>query len=58
MESKCEMCRFRYSWDCDDGLAYPKNGCEYFKLDMDTLSDNQRDLLIVMGLLEDTQDWW
>lgn len=20
--SKCDFCRYRYSWDCDDGLPY------------------------------------
>ena len=31
--SKCDFCRFRHSWDCDDGLPYPENGCKDFTLD-------------------------
>lgn len=38
----CEHCRYRHSWDCDDGLAYPKNGCDNFALDFDTLTDKQK----------------
>ena len=41
-ESVCENCKYRYSWDCDDGLAYPKNGCKDFELDFSTLSKKQQ----------------
>lgn len=37
--SKCNFCKSRYSWDCDDGLPYPENGCEYFSLDSNTLTE-------------------
>lgn len=25
----CDHCRSRYSWDCDDGMAYPRGDCRY-----------------------------
>ena len=43
-ESKCvcDHCKSRYSWDCDDGMAYPRGGCKDFSLDWDTLSNKQK----------------
>lgn len=38
----CDHCRFRHSWDCDDGLAYPRNGCDNFELDFSTLKKKQQ----------------
>lgn len=38
----CDHCKFRYSWDCDDGLAYPRGGCKSFELDWKTLTPNQQ----------------
>jgi len=38
----CEHCRYRYSWDCDDGLPYPKRGCDDFELDFATLTSKQQ----------------
>lgn len=38
----CNHCTYQYSWDCDDGLPYPKNGCEDFKLDFETLTKKQQ----------------
>lgn len=38
----CEHCRSRHSWDCDDGYAYPKGGCDNFELDYSTLSNKQK----------------
>lgn len=38
----CDHCKSRYSWDCDDGMAYPRGGCKYFSLDWDTLSNKQK----------------
>ena len=38
----CDHCKSRYSWDCDDGLAYPRGGCDEFSLDWDTLSGKQQ----------------
>ena len=37
----CEHCQYRYSWDCQDDFK-PKNGCESFKLDFDTLTKKQQ----------------
>ncbi len=45
--SLCEYCKSRYSWDCDDGLAYPECGCENFSLDYCALSDEQKEKLSI-----------
>ena len=50
MKSKCEHCKYRYSWECDDGLPYPKNGCDSFQLDEDTLSKEQLDVLLLLDI--------
>ena len=44
--SLCEYCKSRYSWDCDDGLAYAEHGCENFTLDYCTLTDEQKEKII------------
>lgn len=41
----CEHCRFRYSWNCDDGLPYPAGGCENFELDFSTLTKKQQNAI-------------
>lgn len=46
--SLCEYCKSRYSWDCDDGLAYPEHGCKDFTLDYRTLTDEQKEKIIDM----------
>lgn len=38
----CEHCRYRHSWDCDDGLPYPPRGCDDFVLDFETLTKKQQ----------------
>ena len=40
--SVCEHCQYRHSWDCDDGLPYPKKGCDDFELDFGTLTKKQQ----------------
>ena len=52
----CEHCKSRYSWDCDDGLAYPKHGCEDFELDWNTLSNKQKKAVI--RNLDDKEKCW
>ena len=49
--SKCDFCRYRHSWDCDDGLPYPENGCESFTLDKSTLSDDEQRMLVLCEIL-------
>lgn len=44
--SLCDYCKSRYSWDCDDGLAYPEHGCENFTLDYYALTDEQKEKII------------
>ena len=46
--SKCDFCRFRNSWDCED--YYPKNGCEGFVLDMGTLTDDEKRMMILRNI--------
>ena len=48
---KCDFCLYRHSWDCDDGLPYPENGCEDFILDTNTLSDEEQRMLILLEVL-------
>ena len=50
--SKCDHCKYRHSWDCDDGLPYPKNGCENFKLDESTLTKNEKKLFEMFELMK------
>ena len=38
----CDHCESRYTWDCDDGRAYPRGGCSNFVLDYSTLSRKQQ----------------
>ena len=45
-------CRYRNSWDCGDGWCSCEN-CKYFVVDLDTLSDEQREAIKLMILLED-----
>ena len=47
----CAHCKYRFSWDCDDGLAYPKNGCDDFSLDVNTLDEDDARLLLALKLL-------
>lgn len=38
--SVCDYCKFRWSWDCES--YHPKNGCDDFHLDFETLSKKQQ----------------
>lgn len=57
--SICKYCTDRNTWDCED--CHPKNGCEFFKLDFDTLSKRQqkaiRNTLIAQERTSRT-DWY
>lgn len=46
MDYTCENCKYRYTWDCDDGGYRSK--CSEFKLDEDTLSEEERRMLRVL----------
>lgn len=50
---KCDFCKYRYSWGCDDGLPYPENGCEDFALDKSTLSDQEQRMVVLHEILRD-----
>lgn len=51
----CKHCEYRYTFDCDDGLPYPPNGCENFRLDTDTIDFGRKalKLLLITELLEE-----
>ena len=49
--SKCDFCKSRYSWDCDDGSPYPENGCDHFELDKNTLSDEEQRVFVLNDIL-------
>lgn len=38
----CEHCEYRNSWNCDDGYNRRIGGCEEFRLDWNTLRNNQK----------------
>lgn len=46
MDFTCENCKSRYTWDCDDG--YARCLCEFFELDENTLTEEERMLLRVL----------
>ena len=54
--NKCDFCRYRHSWDCDDGLPYPENGCESFAFDKSALSDDEQRMLVLGEILRGEQN--
>lgn len=53
--SKCDFCRYRHSWDCDDESPYPENGCERFALDKSILSDEEKRMLVLSEIFRSEQ---
>lgn len=51
--TKCDFCKYRFSWDCDDGLPYPDNGCKDFVLDENTLTEKEKRLLIIFDIIKE-----
>ena len=49
---KCDFCKYRYSWDCDDGLPYPDNGCKDFALDENTLTEEEKRLMVIFDIIK------
>ena len=39
--SACDHCRYRHSWECDDGWNRRRN-CSEFELDFSTLTNKQK----------------
>lgn len=39
---RCEHCKYRYSWDCEDYWVNDNRLCKDFKLDFDSLTDKQK----------------
>lgn len=39
--SLCRYCSYRNSWDCSENY-YSEQGCENWSLDVDTLSEKQK----------------
>lgn len=57
--SKCKYCKYRHSWDCDDGLPYPNEGCENFEIDKSTLTKNEKiwfELVELMKTMGESKD--
>ena len=59
--SRCDYCSCRNGWECDDEYyrVSDRNFCDNFKLDFDTLSDEQK-RIIQENLMERTcydYDW-
>ena len=59
--SRCDYCSCRNGWECDDEYyrVSDRNFCDNFKLDFDTLSDEQK-RIIQENLMEHTcydYDW-
>ena len=53
----CEHCRFRYSYDCDDGHPYPRKGCDSFELDFNSLNKKQQKAIRrILSQDEDDED--
>lgn len=42
---RCSHCEYRYSWDCEDWWKSDDYLCDRFKLDFDTLTDLQKELI-------------
>jgi hypothetical protein len=42
----CENCEYRNTWDCEDGWC--KSRCSEFKLDEDTLNEEERKMTRVL----------
>ena len=40
--SRCDYCKYRNTWDCEEWHLSNDCFCEEFKLDFDTLSDKQQ----------------
>jgi hypothetical protein len=45
MNYTCENCKYRNTWDCEDCWG---SACEDFKLDEDTLNEEERRMLRVL----------
>lgn len=45
--SRCDYCDYRNSWDCGDGYGRVSNEyvCDNFKLDFNTLTDRQKQIV-------------
>lgn len=53
--SACNHCKYRNSWDCDDGWNRRRN-CSEFELDYSTLSDKQKKTIQKILDKEDEHD--
>lgn len=59
--SICHYCSQRNCWDCSDN-NYPTRGCGNWKLDSDTLSEEQlnkiKNVLLYNMMESETDDWY
>ena len=58
--TKCDFCKYKYSWYCDNGKSYPENGCESFSLDEGILTEREKRLLIIFNIIKENKydDWY
>lgn len=58
--SRCEHCQYRNSWECGDGWNRRSNDtvCNDFKLDYDTLTDEQKTTIQKILMREENEEWW
>lgn len=55
--SICEHCKSKHSWGCDDGYAYPTNGCSSFELDWNSLTYKQKQgIMIILQFTENDKE--
>ena len=57
--NRCEHCRGRSSWDCDDPYyrVSERSMCDNFDLDFSTLNDKQKKAIQKILMNEDKQDY-
>lgn len=53
--SACNYCKYRHSWDCDDGYNR-RESCGEFELDFSTLSNKQKKAIQKILDREDNKD--
>lgn len=56
--SECEYCRYRNSWDCEDGY-YRVENCSNFELDWSMISDEDKKAIReLLNKKDKYTDWW
>lgn len=55
--NRCDYCRSRNSWDCEDRRVSNNCICKYFELDFNTLNDIQKIAIQKILMNEDKQNY-